>query len=49
MVCLAQFYAKDFSLLDLELLPNQLHNFIYDMRAEAEFIHYINEYSGHNQ
>ena len=33
-VRLAQFYPEDFFLLDLELLPNQLDNFIYDVKTD---------------
>ena len=36
LVRLAQFYPEDFSLLDLELLPNQLDNFIYDARMDKD-------------
>ncbi|XP_017248744.1 uncharacterized protein LOC108219745 [Daucus carota subsp. sativus] len=36
LVRLAQFYPEDFSLLDLELLPNQLDNFIYDVRTDKD-------------
>ncbi|KAL6540509.1 hypothetical protein OROMI_024392 [Orobanche minor] len=33
----AQFYPQDFSLMDQELLVNQLHNFIYDVRSDKSF------------
>ncbi|XP_074378047.1 uncharacterized protein LOC141719569 [Apium graveolens] len=36
LVRLAQFYPEDFSILDLELLPNQLDNFIYDVRTDKD-------------
>lgn len=34
LIRLALFYPEDFSLVDLELLPDQLDNFIYDVRND---------------